>query len=290
MRIAATCLPTDISLSIAASIFVAAGVIIVFIVNLVFAQRIIRAQHPNSGWHPFFRMFFNFLYALVILTIIMLITVVVQSFYTLNANTHRIDRDIQLYGVTTFAIISFLPIPIVIGGLLIPRKQHVDKFGTGRFRSKIAILLTASTLVSVGACYRAGTTWLTPVPITKPLPAYFHPACFYIFNFGVEIIVLYLYAILRIDHRFHIPDGAKGPGSYSKSTTEKRITDTPSDINEPAPAAERIGSRVYTEEETFDDSYNDDETVGKKSKDIEAGEDTFSYNSSPEASRPPTRV
>lgn len=28
-------------------------------------------------------------------------------------------------------------------------------------------------------------------------------------NFTVEIIVLYMYAILRVDKRFHIPDGAR---------------------------------------------------------------------------------
>jgi hypothetical protein len=50
------------------------------------------------------------------------------------------------------------------------------------------------------------------------------------FNFGVEILTVYLYAIMRVDRRFHIPDGARGPGSYERqqelsesSTNEKEV-------------------------------------------------------------------
>ena len=86
----------------------------------------------------------------------MLITSVVQSFYTLNKNTKRIDRSIQLYGQTYYTIISFLPILLVIGGLVLPRATRVEKFGSGRFRSKIAILLAASVLLCLGAAFRCG--------------------------------------------------------------------------------------------------------------------------------------
>jgi hypothetical protein len=202
-------------------IFVAAGIILLYFVNLKFAQRVFRAQHPRSSWHPLFVYFINAIIALTIITIIMLIVAVVQSLFTLNPNIHRIDHDIQKYGSTCFAIISFLPFVLVILGLVIPRRSPFDRFGTGHFRSKIAVLLLGSALLCLGASFKAGTIWLNPVPQTRPLPWYLSRACFYIFNFTVEICVVYMYALLRVDQRFHVPDGAKGPGSYSATAQAK---------------------------------------------------------------------
>ena len=228
----------NIRLAIAAQVFVAAGVVLLFIINLIFTQRIIRAAHPNSGWHPAFAGFFYGIYVLIVVSLIMLITSVIQSFYTLNSNTRRIDRDILLYGQTVYAVISFLPIPLVIGGLVIPRKTRVEKFGSGRFRTKIAILLTAATILCLGAAFRAGTNYLTPRPATNP--AWYHSkACFYIFNFTVEIIVILLYVVVRVDQRFWVPNGARAAGDYSKQAAEEKGT------NE---------LRIMPEEEVFDDA------------------------------------
>lgn len=227
----------NIRLAIAAQVFVAAGVILLFLINLIFAQRIIRAAHPHSGWHPAFAWFFHAIYVIIVVSLIMLITSVVQSFYTLNSNTKRIDRDIMLYGQTMFAVIGFLPIPLVIGGLIIPRETRVEKFGSGRFRTKIAILLTSTTILCLGAAFRAGTNYMTPRPATNP--AWYHSkACFYIFNFTVEIIVILLYVVVRVDQRFWVPNGARAAGDYSRKAADEK------NANE---------LRIMPEEEVFDD-------------------------------------
>jgi hypothetical protein len=267
LRIASTCLPHNIRLAIAAQIFVAAGVLLIFIINIIFAQRIMRAYHPNFGWHKAFSLFLKGIYALIVLSLAMLITCTVQSFYTLNQNTRRIDRDVQLYGATFFMFVAFLPIPLVIIGLLIPRHAPLDKFGTGRFRHKVAILLTAATLLTFGAAYRCGTSYRTPVPRTRPLPSYFHKAAFYFANFVVEIIVVYLYAIVRFDLRFHVPNGARGYGSYSLNDKQEK-----EGVEKPAEGMEdKIADRLETEEETFDNQYPSMDGVVDGQKDEEKG-------------------
>ncbi|KAF2816442.1 uncharacterized protein BDZ99DRAFT_485054 [Mytilinidion resinicola] len=240
LRISSICKPHNIRLAIAASIFVAAGVLLIFVINLVFTQRLLRAAHPHFGWHRALSLALKAIYVLIVLTLAIVITGTVESFYTLRPRTRKIDRSLQLYGSTFLAIISFLPIPMVIFGLLVPRKTRVEKFGQGRFRTKVIVLLLAAFSVTLGAWYRCGTSWKTPVPRTEPLPGYFSRACFYVFNFVVEILVVYLYAILRIDLRFHIPDGAKGPGSYAAGQKQD---------GDKEEQGRRI-SRVYTEEET----------------------------------------
>ena len=247
LRIAWATRPHNISLGIAAQVFVAAGIVLLFLINLIFAQRIIRAAHPHSGWHPAMAWFFHIIYATIILSLFMLIASVVQSNYTLNRNTKRIDRDIMLYGQSLFMVISFLPIPLVIGGLVLPRQTRVEKFGSGRFRSKIYILLAATAILCLGASFRAGTNYRTPRPATNP--AWYHSkACFYIFNFTVEIIVILLYVIVRVDKRFWIPNGARGAGGYSRKAeteTEKEATEL----------------RILPEEEVFDDMPQTPEVV-----------------------------
>lgn len=226
LRIASTCLPTNLRLSIAASIFVGAGILLVFVVNLLWAQRIVRSLHPHIGWHSNLSITFKILYVLIVLTLACNITALVQSLYTLRPDIRAIDRALQLYGLTFLAVISSLPIFIVLGALAIPRSVPLDRFGSGRLRTKIIVLLIGSALATLGAWYRCGTSWATPVPRSQPLPGYFHKACFYIFNFALEIVIVYFYAIMRVDLRFHVPNGAKGPGSYGQQADAKAdVTD-----------------------------------------------------------------
>jgi Protein of unknown function (DUF3112) len=242
MRIVWAVYPTNISIAIAAQVFVAAAVVLLFIINLIFVQRVIRAAHPTTrgGWNPLFRALFIVLELLVVISIIMLISVVVQSFFTLDANTHIIAHDIQLYGQAYFTFVAFLPLPaLALGVWLLPRSQRLEKFGTGRYRTKIAILIASTILLTLGAGFRLGINAMPPRPQDDPA-WYDSKACFYIFNFSIDITVVALYFVLRIDKRFYVPDGSKAPGDYSKGRAEQtKIRDTP--------------FRILSEEEVFDD-------------------------------------
>lgn len=243
MRIVWACYPEDVSVAIAAMIFVSLGVLILFLTNLIFAQRIIRAAHPHFGWHRAIHYSFMVLYILILLMLIMVIIATVQSFYTLNIHTKTIDADLQRTASTYLMLISFLPIPIVILGLILPRQTRVEKFGSGRWRTKIRILLASSVLLCLGASFRTGTAFRNPRP--KDDPAWYHAKwCFYFFNFTLEIIVVYLYLILRIDQRFHIPDKSHGPGDYNKDRRDRL-----QEVDE-RPTSTR---RIMSEEEVFDD-------------------------------------
>ncbi|KAJ4301628.1 hypothetical protein N0V90_003721 [Kalmusia sp. IMI 367209] len=217
LRIASICLPSNISLALAAQIFVAAGIIIIFVINLVWAQRILRAHQPTIGWHAAIPIAFNTLYVLIVLTLAVVIIASVQSYFTLRPRTRTIDRALQLYGSTLFAVVAFLPIVIVGLATTLLRKETIEKFGHGRQKTKILVLLIGATLCCLGAAFRAGTSWKHPALLTQPQPAYLARGYFYFFNFGIEVLIIYMYAIMRMDLRFWVPDGAKGPGSYSSA-------------------------------------------------------------------------
>lgn len=225
LRIASICLPNNINLLIAASIFVAAGVLILFIINLIWAQRILRSLHPHIGWHTALSIIFRAVFVLVGCTLAILITSVVQTYFTLDPHIRSIDRSLQLYGQTYFAIVSSLPLLVLFVAFVIPRKTSPDPFGKGTLQNKTIVLIIGSVLLSTGAWYRCGTSWKHQVPRSHPLPAYFDRAAFYVFNFALEIMTVYLYAIMRMDLRFHVPNGAKGPGSYSSGNTSEKVAE-----------------------------------------------------------------
>ena len=272
MRIVWAVYPRNGRIAIASNIFVAAGVVLLFIINILFAQRIVRASHPNSGWHPLFHYAFIILYVLIVLTLCAVITSVIQSPYTRNLNTKRIDRDIQLYGGTFYAVVSFLPILLVIGGLIIPRKTRVEKFGTGRFRHKIAILILASFLLCAGATFRVAANYAGGTRPRDDPARYQDKACFYIFNFTVEILVVYLYVLVRVDKRFFVPNGSHGPGDYSRKP-----------IEESKDQRESVeGIDVAPEEEIFDDKSPEElarmDTERGRRSDLESGTPSHEEN------------
>lgn len=167
---------------------------------------------------------------MLITSLLMIVVTSIWQFFTLNANTLRIFRDMQLAGQTYFTFFAFAPIIFVLVSLIIPRHE-IDKFGAGRLRVNITILLIAAAVLSSGQIFRCVTTWLPPAPLRNargqllPSPWYFQKACFYAFNFATEIIVVIMYAVVRVDLRFHVPDGAKRAGDYSRSSVNVHVSE-----------------------------------------------------------------
>ena len=245
MRIVWATRPNNVEVSIAAQILTSSGVLLLFLINLIFAQRITRAAHPHFGWHKALSYALYVLYGLVVVVLAMVITTSVQSFYTLNANTRRIDRNVQLAAGLYLLFFAFLPLPIVLGGIIVPRKIQLDKFGSGRWRTKVCILLASTILLVLGAGFRSGVAWETPRPRSNP--AWFHAKwCYWFFNFVIEATVSYLYIAVRIDRRFHVPNGSKRAGDYSGQNKHLEKVDS-------LHSESQFVRRIMSEEEVFDD-------------------------------------
>lgn len=218
-RIAWAANPTSLAVAIAAGILTQAGVIVLFVVNLLFSQRVLRAYHPAFGWHPAVKWAYVGLLAVVIALLVMVISASVSLFFTLSLTERERDRVIQLFAGTFLAAVAFLPIPVVLASLLAPRNTRVEKFGQGRFRTKIALLTSTALALTVGAGFRVGTGFAAP-PASRP--AWFDSkACFYAFNFGLEFLVVFAYAVARVDRRFYVPNGSFAPGHYAGGQMHK---------------------------------------------------------------------
>ncbi|KAF2852989.1 hypothetical protein T440DRAFT_497462 [Plenodomus tracheiphilus IPT5] len=222
LRIAWACYPRNTGLAIAANIFVYVGTIILYMVNWFFVQRIVRAQHTSLGWSTPYRVFHRGALACLIATLFILIISQVWRNFTLNEGKLDTFRALFLTSQTYFTIFCIAPAILVVISLVIPRTE-VEKFGAGRLRANITILLVAVAILSTGQIFRCVLAWLPQTPLANTqrgsiaLPWYLSKACFYVFNFLTEIAVIVMFAIARVDLRFHIPNGSRKSGDYSSS-------------------------------------------------------------------------
>ncbi|CAK7266180.1 hypothetical protein SEPCBS57363_001961 [Sporothrix epigloea] len=217
MRIVWASRHQSVSIAIAANIFTVAGVVILFLANLIFTQRIIRAYRPRFGWSRPVTYICRFFFFSVPIVLLMVIPATVYSFFTLDAHKHNQLRRVQLTAVTWMVLLAFLPIPVTLLTIFAPpRPPHhgtVEPFGHGQLRTKVGLLLFTSTLLTLGAAFRAGVNFHVR-PLTDPA-WYDSKACYYCFNYLLEIIVVYTYTLSRFDRRFHIPNGSSAPGHYA---------------------------------------------------------------------------
>ncbi|ORY56594.1 uncharacterized protein BCR38DRAFT_414350 [Pseudomassariella vexata] len=214
MRIVWATRATNTRIGLASSILTQVGVVMIYVINLFLAQRVNRAYHPAFGDKAFVHLFFRSSVLWVIMMIIMLIVVTIHISYTLDNQAREIDHAIQLFAGTVLAILAFLPAPIVFfsAGLF---SQRVKKFGSGRLRVKVRLLLLTSLLLTLGAGFRVGANYAAPAAEN---PEWFdNKACYYVLNFGIDIVVSFTYALIRFDRRFYVPDRVRQDGGRSRS-------------------------------------------------------------------------
>jgi len=220
LRIAWACYPRNIGLGIAANVFVYVGTIILFMIDWFFVQRIVRAQHQRLGWSTPYRIFHRGALAVLIITLIMIILVNIWQFFTASSTKLHVFRALQLTGQTYFTVFCFAPAILVLISGLIPRTE-IEKFGAGRLRVNIIILLIAVAVLTTGQLFRCVIAWIPQTPVlnsaSQPVsqPWYLHKVCFYVFNFVTEVIVIIMFALVRVDLRFHVPNGSRVSGDYS---------------------------------------------------------------------------
>jgi len=218
MRIVWANRPRDKGIAIAASVFASAGVVLLFAINLIYSHRVWLAYQSRS--RPKFvgtaMWILRLLLATVVIIIIIVISFTIVSFLTTDLDLLHKARTAQRVGGTFFAVLSFLPLPIVLISAALPRPTGYMVFGAGNASTKLIVVATAATLLCLGASFRTGTAYL-PRPASQPA-WYHHKACFYVFNFVLEIMVVVLYAVSRVDRLFYIEDVPSKPVAESEET------------------------------------------------------------------------
>ncbi|KAK1625797.1 hypothetical protein BDP81DRAFT_381107 [Colletotrichum phormii] len=190
------------------------GAALLFAVNIFFAQRLVRSIHPKAGWCTAFSQFSLILLFSVPAFIIINMTSTIIAFFSVG-NVDRLETTDTLlkFGSSWNTFLSIFPVLVVSGCLSVPGPRP-EKFGSGSQRVKVALLYLGSFLLITGQSIRLFAVFNKELPGATPSVIY-GKAVFYTTGFFFELIVVALYAIMRVDLRFHVPNGAGGPGDYS---------------------------------------------------------------------------
>ena len=213
--------PTDTNISLVASIFLNAGILIVYLLNDFLAWRLVRCAVPTFGWNRPVRLFHRTMLYLIIPMIVSLIVIIVlrvKSPHLAHINTAA--NVLTKLAQTYFLIIASAPIPLIIFAYI--NGPH-DPFGVGSWNGKVIVLSLSVMGAVTEAGFRCGTAW-APAPLASNPAWWDSRAAFYLFNFSIDIVLLALLLIGRIDKRFYIPNGAEGPMSYSREGTPRAGT------------------------------------------------------------------
>lgn len=183
-----------------------------FAVNLVLAQRVVRAMHPAFGWGLGFTTFSHFLLFSIPAVIAMNAVSVSVNFFSTETVQREVTEELLTFGSSWNLMLAAMPLFWVFLASAIPGPP-IENFGVGDFRSKTSLLVFGAITMSVGAGVRLAISVNAPSS-TSPLSG---KVVFYITGFLLETITVAAYAYFRLDLLFHIPNGAMGPGAYSKN-------------------------------------------------------------------------
>ncbi|KAJ0155943.1 hypothetical protein CTA2_12816 [Colletotrichum tanaceti] len=190
------------------------GAVVVMVVNIIFGQRIIRSIHPRFGWHPALRFFVLFFLFSVPVTIVSNSTAIGVSFFKIE-DQDRVRAAVNLLkaGVSWIMLLAVLPVIGVVLASTIPGPRP-ERFGQGDTHQKTAVFLVGATLLIAGQAVRLAEVLGDEPPTTTS--KLFSKEVFYTTGFMLEIFVVVFYAVARVDLLFHVPNGSKGPGDYSR--------------------------------------------------------------------------
>jgi hypothetical protein len=272
LRIAWANYPRNVGLAIVANIFVYIGTIILYGVNWFFVQRIVRAQHARLGWSTPYRIFHRGGLVVLVASLLMLVISQIWQFFTRDQSKLEAFHDMFVFAQTYFTVFCVGPAVLVGLSLLVPRTE-VEKFGAGRLRYNIIILLISVSMLSVGQIFRCVLAWIPPTPLIDvqrdivEMPWYLMKGSFYCFNFVTEILVIIMFAIVRVDLRFYVPNGARKSGDYSRSRVdlfeeneknlpipEPTLLHPMSHANDSSQTLHRYQSSVFEDTQTLADS------------------------------------
>lgn len=172
-------------------------------------------MHPAFGWTPFFRFFTIALAFSVPANIILNIASLSALLFSYDdANRASVATSFLRFGALYNMFLVIYPLLVLFAASWFPGPR-IERFGAGPLRVKLAILVAVPTLLAVGAAIRLAYDFNPVGPGTEEDHVLYRKSTFYTTQFTIEILVVALLAVTRVDLRFHVPDGAAGPGDYS---------------------------------------------------------------------------
>lgn len=207
---------TNADLALVAAIFLNAGIVLVYIINNLLAWRMVRSASPSFGWNRVLRIGNRILlWGILPLLLPLIVIIVLRVKRPTLVHIGITSKVVARLALTYFLVIAITPAFLLAYAVSKARSHPIDPFGRGEWNTKAQVLMVSTVLAIIEAGFRCGTSWARP-PLASDPAWWDSKAAFYCFNFTVDVLVLSVFLGGRIDKRFHVPNKADGPGSYSR--------------------------------------------------------------------------
>lgn len=192
----------SVRLAVASQIFLQAGVLLLFLLNLIMAEMIWLGRKPRARTRLGLKAAIIMMSVLTVSSLIMVITSIILSVYTLNQKTISTCRDVQRAGATYFLFLSTMPLIMLAFASSSSSTPATEKHGLFHMESlRTVVTIISSLLCILNAGFKTGVIWAHPHSLFQP--AWYHSkACLYAFVFTTEICVLVILYAARVDLRF----------------------------------------------------------------------------------------
>jgi hypothetical protein len=229
LRIAWTANVTNKNIAIASNIFLNAGVLLLYIVNMLLTHRFVLTIFPHlptKKTAPYNLAFF--LYVGSALPLLILVVVPgVQLFLSSDLNTIHIDRDILRFAQCYLTVFVAAPVIAIIASTSIYffASKKASGLGAGEVSLRAGVLFIAGSLLIWIQAVKILQIFYTATPET-PLnpPWYLQRPILYSGFFLPELLVLIIYSVVTIRHRYVMPKREEQKETASNSSDDDTLT------------------------------------------------------------------
>ena len=171
--------------------------------------------------------------ASLVAVLVMIVVCSVHGALTPDEDARAKGRTVLRFAGVYLAVVAALPGLLLLLLLLMamvavavagPGKYPGEKMVEDRLSAsaslwvRVGLVVFTSALLAVGAGFRAGVNFAVR-PVDQP--AWYHSrAAFYCFTFGIELLVVYTYAVARFDRLFSVQESGSAPQRDSGGVVE----------------------------------------------------------------------
>lgn len=171
-------------------------------------------MHPQIGWSAPFSIITQAMAISVPAIILIQIGSLIGSFFSADVES-RLNgfEGVLKFGSSYNLFLVTFPFIAIFMSCSVPGPKP-EKFGVGNLRVKTSMVMFASAALTAGAIVRTYAFFNKRPAVNDDV--LFGKPVFYTTQFLLEIIVVAMYALLRFDLLFHVPNGSSGPGDYQR--------------------------------------------------------------------------
>lgn len=222
--------------ALAAGVLASAGVVLPVVANVLLATRLLpllprrrrrrrRSRRGGAGK--------RLVLASLVAVLVMIVVCSVHGALTPDEDARAKGRTVLRFAGVYLAVVAALPGLLLLLLLLMamvavavagPGKYPGEKMVEDRLSAsaslwvRVGLVVFTSALLAVGAGFRAGVNFAVR-PVDQP--AWYHSrAAFYCFTFGIELLVVYTYAVARFDRLFSVQESGSAPQRDSGGVVE----------------------------------------------------------------------